>query len=362
MPTNLSDTGGWIPCISSLAKRFDPATAMVFGVVWRFCRRYHGVCDASIDTIALTAHVSRSTAKRKLKILTETGYIVDMTASERHRPHYYQDTGKAGLETLSYDNGDTQYVSVPDTNKLLLVETICCVYCGEENSLQADHIIPVSAGGTDDPANQVPCCQRCNSLVGSKVFQSLYEKVEWLRAQLGINFPIPEKYHKIMGMKKDIAIYGGKDNKDKGQNEPDNNLGVKLSPKSPEMNHKEYTNKKKEREVPPVPRTSEEYREELLKSMVHGAQNTLDIRATVERRFHINPNWQSKNWNNLLLFIKERPKGQTLDRFADWWYAEDWRGKQGAPPTCGNIYELWPQAFKDGGETGVRINPDGSFN
>jgi DNA-binding PadR family transcriptional regulator len=113
---------------------------------------------------------------------------------------------------------------------------------------------------------------------------------------------------------------------------------------------------------PKTPRTSESYKKGIAEAMQHGATNTEKIRTCVEKRFHIFPNWQAKNWNNLLLFIKERPKGETLDRFADWWYAEDWRGKQGAPPTCGNIYELWPQAFKAGGETGMRINPDGSFN
>jgi hypothetical protein len=104
MGSDLIDTGGWFPYILSLAEKYDPATALVFGVVCRYCQRFRGICDASIDTIAGIAHVSRSTAKRKLKLLCSEGYIVDMTASERHRPHYYKDLGKAGMEQLAYDD------------------------------------------------------------------------------------------------------------------------------------------------------------------------------------------------------------------------------------------------------------------
>jgi hypothetical protein len=37
-----------------------------------------------------------------------------------------------------------------------------CVYCGSTESLQFDHLYPVSKGGTDEPNNLVLACQDCN--------------------------------------------------------------------------------------------------------------------------------------------------------------------------------------------------------
>lgn len=38
-----------------------------------------------------------------------------------------------------------------------------CAYCGKETKLTADHIIPVSKGGSSNINNIIPCCQSCNS-------------------------------------------------------------------------------------------------------------------------------------------------------------------------------------------------------
>jgi len=40
-----------------------------------------------------------------------------------------------------------------------------CLYCGRrvpEVILQVDHVVPVSAGGTDDPENLLTSCEECN--------------------------------------------------------------------------------------------------------------------------------------------------------------------------------------------------------
>lgn len=37
-----------------------------------------------------------------------------------------------------------------------------CAYCGDPFPTQVDHVMPVSRGGSDDPANLVPACQFCN--------------------------------------------------------------------------------------------------------------------------------------------------------------------------------------------------------
>ena len=37
-----------------------------------------------------------------------------------------------------------------------------CVYCRATKSLQVDHLVPRSKGGTDDPRFIVASCRRCN--------------------------------------------------------------------------------------------------------------------------------------------------------------------------------------------------------
>jgi 5-methylcytosine-specific restriction endonuclease McrA len=44
-----------------------------------------------------------------------------------------------------------------------------CVHCGADEDLTIDHIIPVAAGGTDDPANLQVLCRRCNSAKGASL-------------------------------------------------------------------------------------------------------------------------------------------------------------------------------------------------
>jgi 5-methylcytosine-specific restriction endonuclease McrA len=38
-----------------------------------------------------------------------------------------------------------------------------CIYCGSDDSLVIDHMIPIQNGGTDDPDNLGMACKRCNS-------------------------------------------------------------------------------------------------------------------------------------------------------------------------------------------------------
>ena len=43
-----------------------------------------------------------------------------------------------------------------------------CHYCGKP-ARTVDHVLPVAAGGTDDPSNLVAACRRCNARKGSRV-------------------------------------------------------------------------------------------------------------------------------------------------------------------------------------------------
>jgi 5-methylcytosine-specific restriction endonuclease McrA len=44
-----------------------------------------------------------------------------------------------------------------------------CVYCGANEKLSVDHVIPISKGGTDEMENLVVACIKCNSKKNSKM-------------------------------------------------------------------------------------------------------------------------------------------------------------------------------------------------
>lgn len=48
------------------------------------------------------------------------------------------------------------------------VGDLCCGYCWEAPAQTVDHVIPRSAGGTDDPSNLIAVCRPCNLSKGKK--------------------------------------------------------------------------------------------------------------------------------------------------------------------------------------------------
>lgn len=49
-----------------------------------------------------------------------------------------------------------------------------CAYCGSEENLTIDHVIPQSKGGSDFTKNVVCCCQSCNQNKGHTPWQEWY--------------------------------------------------------------------------------------------------------------------------------------------------------------------------------------------
>lgn len=45
-----------------------------------------------------------------------------------------------------------------------------CIYCGRDGPMEIEHMIPLSRGGTNWPANLAPACRSCNSSKRSKTF------------------------------------------------------------------------------------------------------------------------------------------------------------------------------------------------
>lgn len=51
-----------------------------------------------------------------------------------------------------------------------------CFYCGSFEKIQADHVIPISRGGSHSIGNLVSCCYKCNPSKGDKTI------MEWRKS------------------------------------------------------------------------------------------------------------------------------------------------------------------------------------
>ena len=63
-----------------------------------------------------------------------------------------------------------------------------CAYCGSEEDITIDHVIPRSKGGMDIPENMVCCCHSCNQNKAHTPWE------EWYFSQ---EFFTLNRYHKI---------------------------------------------------------------------------------------------------------------------------------------------------------------------
>ena len=89
----------------------------------------------------------------------------------------------------------------------------------------------------------------------------------------------------------------------------------------------------------------EEYKERLKTALVVGGIEHIQMQDRFFSCFHINIDWDRKDGKNFLKWLKDRPHEQSIESFSSWWYANDWRGKQGQAPSIDQIKTLWPQAF-----------------
>lgn len=102
------------------------------------------------------------------------------------------------------------------------------------------------------------------------------------------------------------------------------------------------------------PHTAESLRQQTMEAVMTGIRAQDGLRADWQRLFKTSPNWNTKTNRDFLEWLRELPADQTLDRFAAWWYAQDFRGRQGAPPLTNWVREFWPVAMEwNGRESAV---------
>lgn len=96
------------------------------------------------------------------EIFYEYAKLISRSAFEEIRYKFVTDRFKAlrdGIITMSDTNREWQ------REQELQKE---CVFCGSQENLQMDHLIPRSRGGKDSADNMVWSCQTCNSCRGNK--------------------------------------------------------------------------------------------------------------------------------------------------------------------------------------------------
>ena len=85
---------------------------------------------------------------------------------------------KGASYTQSYRTRKRQNNSYDISDKFFInLYKSLCVYCGSSDSIQADHVIPVSRGGSQSIGNLVPACKPCNTSKGAKTI------TEWKMAK-----------------------------------------------------------------------------------------------------------------------------------------------------------------------------------
>jgi len=95
--TILTECAGWTPVIDIIAQELGLMTAVVYGVVWRYCQMRSGVCYASVETLTEHLGISQKSVRRHLKRLCGAKYLEDLTPAVRNKPHTYKDTAKVEL-------------------------------------------------------------------------------------------------------------------------------------------------------------------------------------------------------------------------------------------------------------------------
>jgi hypothetical protein len=58
-----------------------------------------------------------------------------------------------------------------------------CAYCGSEENLTLDHIIPRSKGGSDKISNVVCSCEKCNHSKGNQFWSEWYLKQDFFTSE-----------------------------------------------------------------------------------------------------------------------------------------------------------------------------------
>lgn len=84
-----------------------------------------------------------------------------------------------------------------------------CAYCGSEQELTIDHIIPQSKGGSDSLHNVISCCKSCNQSKGHNHWEDWYSTQDFYteeRRELILDWMVIKKSDQLIKYKRKNAI------------------------------------------------------------------------------------------------------------------------------------------------------------
>ena len=94
------------PLLDTITKSLDLEASAVYGRIWRYEQGQKKRCLASQGRIAQDLGLSTRTVQRRIYLLIEAGYLVDVTPKGAMTSHY-KTTRKAGIQMVAYDSVPT---------------------------------------------------------------------------------------------------------------------------------------------------------------------------------------------------------------------------------------------------------------
>ncbi|MFJ9694901.1 HNH endonuclease [Kitasatospora sp. NPDC101183] len=95
---------------------------------------------------------------------------IDGTATHRQRERTFERVARRRPVVVSVANRRPRRLpAVPWSQLLARWEELGwygCFYCDGHGPVEVDHVVPMSMGGLDGPANLVPACPGCNGAKG----------------------------------------------------------------------------------------------------------------------------------------------------------------------------------------------------
>ena len=91
--------------------------------------------------------------------------------AESYGPRWYQ---VRNYMWTRFKNEEFKPRTLVDDEKIKLRSTPFCAYCGSQDELTADHLIPAGRGGPDVGDNLVRACRSCNSSKGDRDLMEWY--------------------------------------------------------------------------------------------------------------------------------------------------------------------------------------------
>jgi len=107
----------------------------------------------------------------KLITVSRVGKYPTKESSKEYRKHFW---GVFWATKRKLNAEAIQPSGLIRENKMLVDSERTCAYCGSDQKLQWEHVIPLSRGGPDSIDNLVLACQPCNLKKGKKDIYLMY--------------------------------------------------------------------------------------------------------------------------------------------------------------------------------------------